>query len=248
MISLPIPMALKSFLQADILNILLYHWGKKKIQRAEVVSNSWPGSSCIKEKAAVPCGIAVRELPQISRGKNWRNPIVPEHSTMLRAACCPEQPWAGSQAGDPSESPTGRNSEEEIIGASWAARGTSPCGQPSSIRELCSPPSQKPAGSCFSLIWPSRAQGSVLPWIRAGSADATRSETITNTSQTLLSCCLHFSETFPHRCLAVLLHDHREKCSVHRVGNQLSLPRLGRQEQSSQHTSVYGLWTEIMSY
>lgn len=134
----------------------------KKIQRA-VVSNSWPGSFCIKEKATVPCGIAARELPQMFRGKNWRNPIVPEHSIVLRAACCPNKPCVGSpQAGDTSDSPQGRNSEEERIGASLTCKRHQPLWpdlhqhSPATSESPAHPPSQNLLG--LSLLWSHPAQ------------------------------------------------------------------------------------------
>lgn len=162
-------MALKSFLQADILNILLHHW--EEIQRAEVVSNSWPGS-CIKEKATVPCGIAVSEPPHMSRGKTWKSLIVPEHLTMLRATWCPSKPCVGSQTGDTSDSPTPTVSE--LTEPPLTCKRHQPLWpnlhqhSPAPSRELCSSPSQKPAGSCL-WLWSAPHTAQIRVWCSLGS-------------------------------------------------------------------------------
>lgn len=179
MISLPIPMALESFLQADILNILLHRWEKNSKGRSSfkfmtrLLLHQRESYSALAESYS---GIAVSELPHMSRGKTWRSLIVPEHLTMLRATWCPNKPRVGSQAGDTSDSPAPAVSELTEPPLTCKRH-------PAPSRQLCSSPSQKPAGRCL-WLWSaphSTAQGLELPWIGAVSTDVTRSEAITNT-------------------------------------------------------------------
>lgn len=158
MISLPIPMALKSFLQADILNILLHHWEKNSKGRSSfkfmtrLLLHQRESYSALWNSQWAASHVQGEDLEKSDSSRALNHA---ESHLMSKQASC----WFTGR----------RHLWLPCTSSGWADRAPSHLQEaPSSTQRVCSSPSQKPAGSCL-WLWSAPHTTQFRVWNSLGS-------------------------------------------------------------------------------